>query len=105
MQGRTSTFSTFVAEGGSIGPGTLISQNLPVSRGKLLELSWDRHLSSGPRTTISSLEKPDLFSYREATVEAGPGSFNRVKGGFSPPLPTPPDMRVRIRRFPEITGP
>jgi hypothetical protein len=24
---------------------------------------------------------------------------NRVSGGISPPLPTPPDMRVRIRRF------
>ena len=27
------------------------------------------------------------------------GKFNRVKRGLSPLLPTPPDMRVRIRLF------
>ena len=26
-------------------------------------------------------------------------THNRVRAGFSPALPTPPDMRVRIRRF------
>jgi hypothetical protein len=30
---------------------------------------------------------------------------NRVRGGFSPPLPTPPGMRVRTGRFAEVTGP
>jgi hypothetical protein len=33
-------------------------------------------------------------------LEAGPGSApNRVGGGFSPPPPTPPSMRVRTGRF------
>jgi len=31
--------------------------------------------------------------------------LNRVRGGFSPPLPTPPGMRVRTGRFDEVTGP
>jgi hypothetical protein len=31
--------------------------------------------------------------------------FNRVAGGFSPPAPTPPGVRVRTGRFAEITGP
>ena len=31
--------------------------------------------------------------------------FNRVAGGFSPPAPTPPGMRVRTGRFDRITGP
>ncbi len=30
---------------------------------------------------------------------------NRVTGGFSPPVPTPPGMRVRTGRFTKITGP
>jgi len=30
---------------------------------------------------------------------------NRVAGGFSPPAPTPPGMRVRTGRFDRITGP
>jgi hypothetical protein len=30
---------------------------------------------------------------------------NRVAGGFSPPAPTPPGMRVRTGRFTKITGP
>ena len=32
-------------------------------------------------------------------------SPNRVAGGFSPPAPTPPGMRVRTGRFDRITGP
>jgi hypothetical protein len=32
-------------------------------------------------------------------------TFNRIAGGFSPPASTPPDMRVRIRRFPKSDGP
>jgi len=31
-------------------------------------------------------------------------SANRVAGGFSPPSPTPPRMRVRTGRFTEVTG-
>jgi hypothetical protein len=31
--------------------------------------------------------------------------LNRVAGGFSPPAPTPPGMRVRTGRFDRITGP
>jgi len=30
---------------------------------------------------------------------------NRVAGGFSPPAPTPPGMRVRTGRCTKITGP
>ena len=30
---------------------------------------------------------------------------NRVAGGFSPPAPTPPGMRVRTGRFPKTSGP
>jgi signal transduction histidine kinase len=32
-------------------------------------------------------------------------NVNRVAGGFSPPAPTPPSMRVRTRRFPKSDGP
>jgi hypothetical protein len=60
----------------------------------------------------------DLFMYLAPTL---PGCFygyyalkvakkrktasNRVAGGFSPPAPTPPGMRVRTGRFDRITGP
>jgi hypothetical protein len=30
---------------------------------------------------------------------------NRVAGGFSPPAPTPPGVRVRTGRFAEVIGP
>lgn len=33
------------------------------------------------------------------------GLSKRVAGGIYPPAPTPPYMRVRIRRFTQTTGP
>ena len=38
-------------------------------------------------------------------IRAGEATPNRVAGGFSPPAPTPPGMRVRTGRFDEVTGP
>ena len=45
-------------------------------------------------------------SYRTALdKESAIRELNRVAGGFSPPAPTPPYKRVRIRRFDRTTGP
>jgi tRNA threonylcarbamoyladenosine biosynthesis protein TsaB len=45
------------------------------------------------------------LSEAERKLEVAENSGNRVAGGFSPPAPTPPGMRVRTGRFTEITGP
>jgi len=42
---------------------------------------------------------------QERTYEPERITENRVAGGFSPPAPTPPGMRVRTGRFDRITGP
>ena len=52
-----------------------------------------------------------LFTYKLGDwlfiqfFETKSGEPNRVAGGFSPPAPTPPSMRVRTRRFTKTTGP
>ena len=46
-----------------------------------------------------------LKSYPDKKVATQGHTDNRVAGGFSPPAPTPPGMRVRTGRFTEITGP
>jgi len=38
-------------------------------------------------------------------LEQAEREAKRVTGGFSPPVPTPPGMRVRTGRFPEPAGP
>ena len=46
-----------------------------------------------------------FFKTFELALFGGKKTSNRVAGGFSPPAPTPPGMRVRTGRFTEITGP
>ena len=41
---------------------------------------------------------------RDKEKDIGKIKLNRVAGGFSPPAPTPPGMRVRTGRFAKIPG-
>jgi len=50
---------------------------------------------------IAELKKEILISAKEWKEKFD----NRVAGGFSPPAPTTPGMRVRTRRFTKTTGP
>ncbi len=47
----------------------------------------------------------DIRYYLELTKERGIKMPNRVAGGFSPPAPTTPCMRIRTGRFIKVTGP
>jgi hypothetical protein len=51
------------------------------------------------------LEKQMKYGSRLVTLSPKKIDPNRVAGGFSPPAPTPPGMRVRTGRFTKITGP
>ncbi len=66
-------------------PHVWLSQALKILNGKY------------PKLTLRELDH-EIWKYAKAMA-------NRVAGGFSPPAPTPPGMRVRTRRFTKVTGP
>jgi hypothetical protein len=63
-------------------------ETLPAVRISVMLMKWRREEQSGEADRPANHQSED-----------GPTSLNRVGGGVIPPPPTPPDMRVRIRRF------
>ena len=53
----------------------------------------------------SSFIRDSIMESAQAKMLDITNPYNRVAGGFSPPAPTPPRMRVRTGRFTEFTGP
>ena len=102
-KGGTVDFSSYLKKGGvfdrfkdiTFFKGFKINEELGV-------LTWWDEIDIAPETLYSEAIGAALPSWMEKQRKP---SANRVAGGFSPPAPTPPGMRVRTGRFTEITGP
>ena len=86
-----------------------MSANLKVSQTLRLEQTKSKkvaHFDFECASKIETDEKLTMGIWLSLTVGMNEkATDNRVAGGFSPPAPTPPGMRVRTGRFDRITGP
>ena len=89
----------------------IILRNINGFKISLLHILNTPQLQEGNRNVLANEQRvDDLKGLISALQHGGPiidvaKVANRVAGGFSPPAPTPPGMRVRTGRFKEITGP
>src|SRR5439155_17615081 len=61
--------------------------------------AFDLHSDWGPICHLPWLEAPLEIGLRQSTNRAEWRPLSKVTGRIALPAPTPPDMRVRIRRF------
>jgi len=72
---------------------------------KRKERRWEEFCEAGDFGVWPFTKREDLERELARPKFMSGGKLNRVAGGFSPPAPTPPGMRVRTGRFDRITGP
>ena len=71
----------------------------------LSEIVTENGTQIGTMLNEAAEEMVRRWNQCEEEINSELQSDNRVRGGFTPPLPTPPGMRVRTGRFAEVTGP